>query len=176
MAAAVGVVGPLKRDTMAMQPFIGYYVAYYFRHWLVFGKTIDEDKRPLIFTVNWFRQNEEGKFMWPGFGENFRVIEWILRRCDGQVSAHECEIGYLPEVDDICLEGMSYELGGKPFDRQSVEDLLEVNREVWRAEAQDILAFYETLGERVPQELLNCLNELCDKLGCATVERAAAGC
>ena len=109
-AAAVGKVGELRRDPMAMLPFCGYNMADYWQHWIDIGKTLDPDKAPKIFNVNWFRKSDDGKFLWPGFGENLRVLEWILKRCEGEVDAKETAIGYVPYAEDINLSGIEDEV------------------------------------------------------------------
>lgn len=154
-AAATGAVGVVRRDPMAMRPFIGYDCGTYFQHWIDIGKTVDEDKQPKIFNVNWFRKDDEGNFMWPGFGDNLRVLEWILKRCDGEVDAVETEIGYLPKAEDINLEGIEDEVS---IDRLNA--MLDVNKELWAEEAKGVEEFFASLGDTVPAELYDSLNTL----------------
>ena len=150
-AAAVGEVGVVRRDPMAMLPFCGYHMADYWRHWIDMGskaKTL-----PKIFNVNWFRTNEEGRFIWPGFGDNLRVLEWIIERCCGEAQAEECELGYIPRTSDINLEGAD-------IDEKTLEGLLEVDRELWIKEAADIREYYLRFGDKVPKELYHALETL----------------
>jgi len=144
-AAAMGKVGVVRRDPMAMLPFCGYNMADYFAHWLEMGKKIPNP--PRIFHVNWFRQDENGKFIWPGFGENLRVLKWIIERCEGKVSAKETPIGYVPYVDDLYLDGID-------IDKETVEKLLEIDKELWLKEAEDSREFLSQFGDRLPKELI----------------------
>ena len=149
-AAATGAVGVVRRDPMAMRPFIGYHVGDYFAHWLEMGEKLGE-KAPKIFHVNWFRTDDEGNFLWPGFGDNMRVLLWILDRCEGKVSARETEIGYLPYVKDIDIEGL--ENDGKEFTHMMLDELLTVDKELWREDAENIESFYASIGDRLPAKL-----------------------
>lgn len=149
-AAATGAVGVVRRDPMAMRPFIGYHVGDYFAHWLEMGEKLG-DKAPKIFHVNWFRTDDEGNFLWPGFGDNMRVLLWILDRCEGKVSARESEIGYLPYVKDIDIEGL--ENDGKEFTHMMLDELLTVDKELWREDAENIESFYASIGDRLPAKL-----------------------
>ena len=151
-AAASGEVGVVRRDPMAMRPFVGYDMGDYFAHWLAMGKLIPNP--PKIFHVNWFRTDDEGNFIWPGFGENMRVIEWILKRCDNKISARESAIGYLPHPEDIC----TVELDG--ITRETIEQLLHVDVPSWLLDVENIKKFYAQVGERVPNELLAELDAL----------------
>jgi phosphoenolpyruvate carboxykinase (GTP) len=124
----------------------------YFQHWIDMGKKITN--KPLIFNVNWFRLDEEGHFMWPGFGDNFRVLEWIIKRCEGKVDARETEIGFMPYAEDINLEGLDYTIcEGKKFDKAALESILTVDKEAWRQDVESIADFYATVGDRLPKEL-----------------------
>ncbi len=150
-AAATGAVGVVRRDPMAMRPFVGYNMADYFAHWIDMGKKTD--KLPKIFNVNWFRTDDNGNFIWPGFGDNLRVLEWILKRCKGEVDARDVAIGYIPYAKDINVEGLD-------IDTSVVEDLLSVDKETWLEEVKGIKEFYAQFGDRIPSELLEKLNEL----------------
>ncbi len=149
-AAATGAVGVVRRDPMAMRPFIGYHVGDYFAHWLEMGEKLGE-KAPTIFPVNWVRTDDEGNVLWPGFGDNMRVLLWILDRCEGKVSARESEIGYLPYVKDIDIEGL--ENDGKEFTHMMLDELLTVDKELWREDAENIESFYASIGDRLPAKL-----------------------
>ncbi|HHW24277.1 MAG TPA: phosphoenolpyruvate carboxykinase (GTP) [Clostridiales bacterium] len=151
-AAAAGQVGVVRRDPMAMLPFCGYNMGDYFRHWLDMGKKIANP--PKIFHVNWFRTDDEGNFIWPGFGENMRVLMWILDRCEGKVGAVESPIGYLPRPEDINIEGLE----GVTLD--TLRELLHVDRDTWLGEVNDIREFYAKIGDRVPKEFHEELNAL----------------
>jgi len=151
-AAATGAVGVVRRDPMAMLPFIGYHVGDYFQHWLDMGVKLG-DKAPKIFNVNWFRTDDEGNFIWPGFGENLRVLLWILDRCEGKVDARETAIGYVPYAKDIDVEGID-------VDEATVEGLLEVDADLWKQEAAGIEEFYAKVGEPLPQTLRDQLEAL----------------
>lgn len=154
-AAATGAVGVVRRDPMAMRPFVGYNMADYFAHWIEMGTKIE--KKPKIFNVNWFRTNEEGKFIWPGFDDNLRVLEWILKRCEDKVDAVETPIGYVPKAEDINIEGLD-------IDVDTVKGLLDVDKATWKTEAQGIEEFYAQFGARLPKELRQELDNLKAKL------------
>ncbi len=160
-AAATGAVGVVRRDPMAMRPFIGYHVGDYFQHWIDMGKMIDDDKKPKIFNVNWFRLSDSGAFLWPGFGDNFRVLEWILKRCDGEVDAVETEIGYVPRPEDINLDGLDYTIeGDQKFTVDTLKSILTIEKPYWREDVESIREFYATIGDRLPRELRDCLETL----------------
>ena len=151
-AAASGAVGVVRRDPMAMRPFVGYDMGDYFAHWLNMGKIIPNP--PKIFHVNWFRTDADGNFIWPGFGDNMRVLEWILARCDEKIDARESAIGYLPYAENICIDGL------EGVSLETVEELLKVDRTSWLEDVENIKAFYKQVGERVPSELYSELDEL----------------
>ena len=150
-AAAEGTVGETRRDPMAMIPFCGYHMADYWQHWLDMEKSVANP--PKIFNVNWFRTDDKGEFIWPGFGENLRVLEWILKRCFDEVDARETEIGYLPKVEDINLEGID-------VTKDVLADLLSVDRDLWTAEAAGIRDFYKQFGDKLPKSLADELDAL----------------
>ncbi len=156
-AAASGAVGVVRRDPMAMRPFAGYNMGDYFAHWLEMGKIIPH--APKIFHVNWFRTDADGNFIWPGFGDNMRVVLWILARCEDKVDADLTPIGYVPKPEDINIEG----LDGVTVD--TIRELLSVDVESWKADCENIKAFYEQIGDRVPAELHDELNALIARLG-----------
>lgn len=151
-AAATGAVGVVRRDPMAMLPFCGYHMGDYFQHWLDMGKKLG-DKAPKIFNVNWFRTDDEGHFIWPGFGDNMRVLMWILDRCEGKADAVETAIGYEPKPEDINVEGLD-------IDTSVVADLLSVDKDLWKEEAKGIHEFYAKFGDRLPKELSDQLEAL----------------
>src|SRR6266550_2699716 len=143
-AAATGDVGITRRDPMAMLPFCGYNMADYFTHWLEMGKKIP--KPPKIFHVNWFRKGAEGKFLWPGYGENVRVLKWILERVEGRGAAQETPIGYVPASSDLTLDGMK-------ISDDSLNELLRVNTADWETELEDAKQFLMKFGARLPREI-----------------------
>ena len=163
-AAASGTIGELRRDPMAMLPFCGYNMADYWQHWIDMGKR-DGARLPKIFYVNWFRKNEQGGFIWPGFGENSRVLEWIFKRCDGAVDAVETPIGLLPTLDGLNLD----QLG---LSEDAIASLLRLDADGWMAELPLIEDYYASFGEHVPQELKEELEELKRKLEAVTVNVA----
>ena len=154
-AAAAGAVGVVRRDPMAMLPFCGYHMGDYFQHWIDMGKKIKV--QPKIFNVNWFRTDSEGHFIWPGFGDNMRVLDWILKRCEETVDADETAIGYVPKPEDINLEGCS-------VDEETLKGLLNVDTETWKKEAEGIKEFYKKFGDRLPKELEEELSALESRL------------
>jgi len=144
-AAAAGAVGVVRRDPMAMLPFCGYHMGDYFQHWLDMGEKLGENA-PKIFNVNWFRTDDEGNFIWPGFGDNMRVLMWILDRCEGKAEAVETAIGYEPKAEDINIEGLDIDL-------EVVKGLLDVDKDLWKEDAAGIEEFYKKFGDRLPKEL-----------------------
>ncbi len=150
-AAAAGAVGVVRRDPMAMLPFCGYNMGDYFAHWIEMGKKIPH--APKIFNVNWFRTDDEGNFIWPGFGDNMRVLMWILARCDEKVDAVETPIGYMPKPEDINIEGLESE--GVTLD--VMKELLSVDKSLWKEDIEGVKAFYEKIGDRMPKELYDQL-------------------
>lgn len=154
-AAAAGAVGVVRRDPMAMLPFCGYHMGDYFQHWIDMGKKIKV--QPKIFNVNWFRTDSEGHFIWPGFGDNMRVLDWILKRCEETVDADETAIGYVPKPEDINLEGCG-------VDKETLKGLLNVDTETWKKEAEGIKEFYKKFGDKLPKELNEELSALESRL------------
>lgn len=144
-AAAIGQVGVVRRDPMAMKPFIGYNVGQYLQHWLTMGTKIPNP--PKIFHVNWFRTDENGKFIWPGFGENLRVLEWIINRCHNEVEANESPIGFLPHKKDLNTSDI--------VDDATMDKLLQVNEDDWQEELHSQKEFFESLAGHLPQEILD---------------------
>lgn len=161
-AAAVGAVGVLRHDPMAMKPFIGYNVGDYWAHWLEMGEKLG-DKAPKIFNVNWFKQDEEGHFMWPGFGDNMRVLDWIIKRCEGTIDAEETAIGYLPKKGDINLEGIEDEVTPEILDK-----LLYVDKDLWKKEIAEMRRYYKEdisdKGGHIPAALIAQLDKLEERL------------
>jgi phosphoenolpyruvate carboxykinase (GTP) len=154
-AAMVGDVGVVRRDPMAMKPFCGYNFADYWTHWLSFPER--SEHLPSIFHVNWFRQNEDGDFLWPGFGENLRVLEWIIERCEGRADAEETAIGYLPHTSDINTINLDIQ-------PETLDELLTVDTEQWRAEMASVLEYLESYGDRLPEELKRQQKMIADAL------------
>lgn len=155
-AAATGKVGVVRRDPMAMLPFCGYHMGDYFKHWLEMGEKVG-DKAPKIFNVNWFRTDTDGNFIWPGFGDNMRVLMWILARCDEKVDAVKTAIGYEPKPEDINTEGLD-------IDSNIIKDLLSVDKDLWKEEANGIEEFFKQFGDKLPKEMKSQLNNLKDRL------------
>ncbi len=154
-AAITGKVGVVRRDPMAMLPFCGYNMGDYFKHWLEMGKKMSNP--PKIFHVNWFRTNEEGEFIWPGFGDNFRVIEWMLKRCESNSEANETPIGYLPKPEDINIEGLG-------LSAETLKSLLTIDSESWLEDVNSIKEFYAKIGDTMPEELYEELKVLTENL------------
>jgi phosphoenolpyruvate carboxykinase (GTP) len=157
-AAATGAVGELRRDPFAMLPFCGYNMADYFTHWLGFETRVESDKLPRIFYVNWFRKNADGKFMWPGFGENSRVLEWIFERCANRGAAVETPIGMLPAPGALDISGLD-------LDDADIAELLHVDEDEWRRELPDIERHFAQFGDDLPQQLHDQLQALRQRLG-----------
>ena len=157
-AAAAGAVGVVRRDPMAMLPFCGYNMGDYWQHWLDMGKELG-DKAPKIFNVNWFRTDDEGHFIWPGFGDNMRVLMWILARCEGKAEAVETPIGYEPKPEDINIEGL------KDITLDTIKGLLDVDVDLWKADAAGIEEFYAKFGSKLPAEMKHQLDALKARLG-----------
>ncbi len=151
-AAAAGAVGVVRRDPMAMLPFCGYHMGDYFQHWLDMGKKLG-DKAPKIFNVNWFRTDDEGNFIWPGFGDNMRVLNWILDRCEGKADAEETAIGFVPKAEDIDLTDLD-------FDIETLKSILKVDKDIWSREAEEIEEHYKKFGDKLPKELREQLENL----------------
>ena len=154
-AAQAGKLGEVRRDPMAMLPFCGYNMADYFSHWLAMGRRIP--KAPKIFHVNWFRKDAGGDFLWPGFGDNLRVLEWVLARCRGEGRARKTPIGFLPERDALDLTGLDLPEG-------AMEKLLEVRPEDWKEELKGHKEFFEKFGPRMSPELWRQYEALAERL------------
>jgi phosphoenolpyruvate carboxykinase (GTP) len=152
-AAQAGAVGNLRRDPFAMLPFCGYNMADYFAHWLKIGTTADSTKLPKIFYVNWFRRSAEGKFLWPGFGDNSRVLAWVFDRVNGAGEAVESPIGYIPATGAIDVSGLG-------ISDAEMTELLAVDPEEWRAEVPSIEAHFAEFGDRIPDALRDELSAL----------------
>jgi len=144
-AAAIHKVGVLRRDPMAMFPFCGYNMADYFGHWLNIGKRLSNP--PKIFSVNWFRVDDNGEFIWPGFGENIRVFKWIVDRVSNRAQAKETPLGLVPYPEDLDSEGLN-------IPKDKLRKLFEVESEEWRSELNDVKNFFNQFGERLPEEML----------------------
>ena len=151
-AAAAGAVGVVRRDPMAMLPFCGYNMGDYFKHWLDMGAKLG-DKAPKIFNVNWFRTDDEGNFVWPGFGDNMRVLNWIIDRCEGKADATETAIGYVPKPEDIDLTDLD-------MDMDTLKSILKVDKDIWEKEAAEIEEHYKKFGDKLPKELKEQLETL----------------
>ena len=152
-AAAAGEVGVVRRDPMAMKPFVGYNMADYFGHWLDMGKKMDPEKAPKIFHVNWFRQDDDGNFMWPGFGDNMRVLLWILDRCNGKADAVDSPIGFMPKPEDIDITDLD-------IDINTLKELLTVDKEVWLKDVENQKEYFAQFGDRLPKEIAEELKKL----------------
>ena len=157
-AAAAGKVGMVRRDPMAMLPFLGYAVGDYFQHWIDVGKNADSSKLPKIFCVNWFRRGEDRRFLWPGFGENSRVLKWMVERIEGKAAAVETPIGYVPTPDQIDLDGLD-------GDAADVADSLAVKTEEWQAELPLIEEWFARIGDSLPSSMRDEFEALKQRLG-----------
>jgi phosphoenolpyruvate carboxykinase (GTP) len=154
-AAATGEVGVVRRDPMAMKPFCGYNFGDYWAHWLDVGQRLNSP--PKIFHVNWFRQNAEGRFLWPGFGENLRVLSWVLDRCAGRAGAADTPIGFMPRPGDLDTSGLNLPAG-------ALEELTAVPREAWQRETKELRSYLQEFGTRLPDKLRNELDSLEQRL------------
>jgi phosphoenolpyruvate carboxykinase (GTP) len=159
-AAAAGKVGELRRDPFAMLPFCGYHMGDYFSHWLSFGKTAGPDKLPKIFYVNWFRKTADGRWLWPGYGDNSRVLKWVFERLEGNASAVETPIGYIPQPGAIDISGLE-------IADEDMQELFKVDTKEWKAELVSIASHFEEFGDRLPKALLEQLEELKKRLDAA---------
>ena len=156
-AAATGAVGVVRRDPMAMLPFCGYNMGDYWKHWIEIGESLDPEKAPKIFNVNWFRKDDEGNFLWPGFGDNMRVLDWIIDRCDGKVDAQETAIGYLPYAKDINLEGLD-------MTEADLDKILDVDKAAWEEELKGVEELYAKFEDTLPAELADELSKVKENL------------
>jgi len=154
-AAQFGKQGEVRRDPMAMLPFCGYNMGDYFKHWLEMGKKMAQP--PKIFNINWFRKDDDGNFLWPGFGENLRVLEWIISRCKGEVAAVETPIGYLPHENDVDMTGLR-------IPRDNMNKLLAISKQDWKDEAASVKEFFDTFGKDLPKEMTTELKYLQKRL------------
>jgi phosphoenolpyruvate carboxykinase (GTP) len=157
-AAATGAVGVVRRDPMAMLPFIGYHAGDYFRHWIELGKAADSSKLPRIFYVNWFRRDDDGGFLWPGFGENIRVLKWAVERIEGQAAAVETPIGYVPATGSLDVTGLD-------VPPEDLEEALRVDAGEWREELPQIEEWFAHIGDKLPSGMRDELDALWLRLG-----------
>lgn len=157
-AAAAGAVGVVRRDPMAMLPFCGYHMGDYFGHWIEMGKILG-DKAPKIFNVNWFRLDDEGHFLWPGFGDNMRVLDWIIARVEGKADAEETPIGFVPKAEDINIKGIEDEIS-----LETLRSILKIDKAQWAKEAEGIEEFYQKFGDKLPKELHDELEKLKERV------------
>jgi phosphoenolpyruvate carboxykinase (GTP) len=152
-AANIGAVGNLRRDPFAMTPFCGYNMADYFQHWFDMGDRLG-NRAPRIFYVNWFRKTPDGKWLWPGFGDNSRALKWMCERIEGKVGARETAIGLLPNEGELDVTGLDRKW------QDNVQELLQVDTEAWKAEVPDIEKFFAQFGNRLPERLKQQLAQL----------------
>jgi phosphoenolpyruvate carboxykinase (GTP) len=157
-AAAAGTVGEVRFDPFAMLPFMGYNVGDYIQHWLDIGGATDADKLPKLFWVNWFRKSDEGQFLWPGFGENSRVLKWALERIAGTADATETPIGWVPTAESLDTDGLD-------LDADTLGQLLEVDPIAWKGEVERIGNHFDAIGERLPAKMREELSALEQRLG-----------
>lgn len=157
-AAAEGKVGTVRRDPMAMLPFMGYHVGDYLNHWINVGKQADESKLPKVFFVNWFRRGDDGRFLWPGFGENSRVLKWIVDRIEHRANGVSTPIGTVPGVEDLDLAGLDVE-------EADVAEALAVNNDEWLAELPLIEEWFEFIGDKLPSGVKDEFDALKQRLG-----------
>jgi len=150
-AAAAGEVGIVRRDPMAMLPFCGYNLGVYFRHWLNVGERLS--RPPKIFSVNWFRVDENGRFIWPGFGQNIRVLKWIIDRVKGRVQARETPVGLIPYLDDLVVDDIN-------LPKEKLAKLFEIKMSEWKKEVEEIRHFFQQYGQHMPRELLDHLETM----------------
>lgn len=155
-AAATGAVGKVRRDPMAMLPFCGYNIGDYFRHWLETGPRLTNP--PLIFHVNWFRKDATGKYLWPGFGDNMRVLKWMIDRCEDKSGAQRTAIGCIPRAEDLDLEGL------EGVSAEQLKTLLSVEPNEWKKELAGQKEFFDSLAPNVPTELLAQHDKLAERL------------
>lgn len=164
-AATTGAVGVVRYDPMAMLPFCGYHMGDYFQHWIDMGKKLTNP--PKIFNVNWFRRDDEGNFIWPGFGDNLRALIWALERCDGSAGGVETPLGTVPSIDDLDLDGLD-------VDKDKLKDILTVDKDVWKKELDGIKTWYSRF-DHMPQELTDSLAKLEEDLNKTKTATAKAG-
>ena len=157
-AAAQGQVGVVRRDPFAMLPFIGYNAGDYFAHWISVGKEHDAARLPKIFYVNWFRRGDDGRFLWPGFGENSRVLKWVVERLEGKAPAHETPIGHVPTAEALDVHGLD-------LPREDLDAVMAVDEAEWREEIPAIEEWFDTIGDTLPSMLLAELDALKVRLG-----------
>jgi phosphoenolpyruvate carboxykinase (GTP) len=167
-AAAENKVGELRRDPFAMLPFCGYNMGDYFAHWLKLGEDADQAKLPKIFFVNWFRKDARGKYIWPGYGDNSRVLKWVVDRLEGRAEATPTPIGNLPARQSLDIAGLD-------LTREQIDALISIDDDIWQEEASRIPVFYEKFGDRMPQALWDEYALLIERLGQADAKQGARG-